>query len=151
MNTEESKKLLLDIASHLEVNLKSEDIVEINMYSQKNNITNINFELKEEELCQNIIEKRKNKEFIMDSNKEIKVYDSMRHLERNERAQYSKGKIYINEQLTKYNLELFKKAKLLRGFGYKFIWHRFGKIFVRKNSKVAHARQIFSLDAIDII
>lgn len=42
--------------------------------------------------------------------------------------------IFVDEELTKATYDLFKRAKQeLRGVGYKYVWHRDGKILVRKS------------------
>lgn len=40
--------------------------------------------------------------------------------------------IYVSEELTKDLYSLFKSAKKLKDVGYKYIWHRNGKVLVRK-------------------
>lgn len=45
----------------------------------------------------------------------------------------SDAAIFINEELTKETYNLFKKAKNLKELGYKYVWHRNGKVLVRKN------------------
>ncbi|XP_030751752.1 uncharacterized protein LOC115879200 [Sitophilus oryzae] len=55
----------------------------------------------------------------------------------------SNDRIFVDEELTKETYALFKKAKEeLRGVGYKYVWHRDGKILSRKNddSKVVAVR-----------
>lgn len=44
-----------------------------------------------------------------------------------------KHMIYFNEELTNYNKYLLGKAKEIKKKGYKFVWYKNGKIFVRKN------------------
>lgn len=53
------------------------------------------------------------------------------------------AKIFINEHLTAQNGKLLMAAKTLRNQGFKFIWHRGGKIFVRmhENSPVIWIRE----------
>lgn len=41
--------------------------------------------------------------------------------------------VYVNEHLTPYNRELLYKAKQLKEKGYKFVWPKEGKIFVKKS------------------
>lgn len=43
------------------------------------------------------------------------------------------SQIYIQEHLSYHNQELFFLARQLRKFGYRFVWSKFGKIFVRKS------------------
>lgn len=48
-------------------------------------------------------------------------------------------KVFLNHDLTKHNLDLYKKAKIFqRDNNYKYLWIRDGKIFLRKedNSKI---------------
>lgn len=55
----------------------------------------------------------------------------------------SDGRIFVDEELTKETYALFKNAKeQLRRVGYKYVWHRDGKILSRKNddSKVIAVR-----------
>lgn len=55
----------------------------------------------------------------------------------------SNDRIFVDEELTKETYALFKNAKeQLRGVGYKYVWHRDGKILSRKNddSKVVAVR-----------
>jgi predicted RNase H-like nuclease (RuvC/YqgF family) len=62
-------------------------------------------------------------------------------------CQTSTRKIYVNEKLTSYNRHLLWLAKTTKGLGYKFVWTRQGRIFVRKDegSKIYTIR-----DAADI-
>lgn len=50
------------------------------------------------------------------------------------------SKIYVNEHLTKTNKHLFWLARAAKQIGYKFVWTRRGKIFIRKDehSPVIH-------------
>nr|CAI5857152.1 unnamed protein product [Callosobruchus analis] len=82
--------------------------------------------------------------------KGIKVVVSLNNLEKKRqilKARSAKGKItsrncglgdsttpiYVDEELTKETYVLFKKAKqLLREKGYKYVWHREGRILARK-------------------
>lgn len=45
----------------------------------------------------------------------------------------SEAPIFIDEELTKETYNLFKKAKALKELGYKYVWHRNGKVLMRKN------------------
>lgn len=40
--------------------------------------------------------------------------------------------IFLDEELTKETYNLYKKAKCLKEHGYKYIWHKDGKVFVRR-------------------
>lgn len=44
----------------------------------------------------------------------------------------SDSPIYIGEEMTKETYKLFKKAKGLKGVGFRFVWYRNGKILARK-------------------
>lgn len=59
----------------------------------------------------------------------------------------SNSKIFINEHLTAQNVKLLNAAKMVKNHGYKFVWSRNGRIFVRQqeNSPV-----IPILSAVDI-
>lgn len=47
---------------------------------------------------------------------------------------WEKTAIYVNEQMTSTNRDLFFKARnAVKEVGYKFIWFKNNKIFVRKN------------------
>lgn len=43
------------------------------------------------------------------------------------------SQIYVQEHLSYHNQELFYLARQLRKFGYRFVWSKFGKIYVRKS------------------
>lgn len=78
----------------------------------------------------------------MDSKKDIKkIYLLFNVLFRKEQS--TKILQNINEYL-----ELFKKLKLLRRFGYKFIWHRIDLVTFL-SAKTVRIHKIFSLDAVD--
>ncbi|CAH1962501.1 unnamed protein product [Acanthoscelides obtectus] len=42
-------------------------------------------------------------------------------------------RIFVDEELTKETYQLFKHSRQLKGVGYKYVWHREGKILARKN------------------
>lgn len=58
------------------------------------------------------------------------------------------NRIYINEQLTKFNFNLFNHAESLKQHGYNYVWYKFGKIFVRKtgNSNILVIRSMKMVD-----
>ena len=63
----------------------------------------------------------------------------------------SKGRIYINESLTKFNKELlFEAKKKAQEKKFRFVWSREGKIFVRKEekSKVIQIKNVKDLEMI---
>ena len=60
----------------------------------------------------------------------------------------SDSPIFINDHLTPKMKGLLRRAKLLRGKGYKFVWCRDGKIFVRK-TETTQVMTIKSVEDID--
>lgn len=52
---------------------------------------------------------------------------------RNTKFGDSDARIFVDEELTKETYHLFKHSKQLKGVGYKYVWHREGKILARKN------------------
>ena len=68
-----------------------------------------------------------------------RIYNSKRRLKSKKASDLGLGftqdsKLYINESLTKKSKELLKKVKShARAHNFKFIWTRFGKVFIRKD------------------
>ena len=60
----------------------------------------------------------------------------------------TQNRIFVNEMLSSNCYQLLKKAKCLRNHGYKFVWTRYGKVFVKKEEGAAAVR-ILSMTKID--
>lgn len=54
---------------------------------------------------------------------------------RNTKFSESDQRIFVDEELTKETYNLFKYSKQLKGVGYKYVWHRDGKVLARKNDE----------------
>lgn len=59
------------------------------------------------------------------------------------------NKIKISERLTTHNIQLLNEANQLRSHGFKFIWVKNGKIFIRKsnNSEIINIKHISEIDS----
>jgi len=56
--------------------------------------------------------------------------------------------VYINEHVTIKNQKLLKTAKALRDHGFKYVWSKNGKVFVRANndSRIIHIGKVEEVD-----
>lgn len=70
--------------------------------------------------------------FIKDTVLELKT--SLRIINSDIGFEKNNSQIYIQEHLSYHNQELFYFARQLRKFGYRFVWSKFGKIYVRKST-----------------
>lgn len=88
------------------------------------------------------MQKRKEKQIFIHQNNEISSED----METTIRANRSKRRIFINDHLTNLNFNLLKHTRLLLKEGWKYVWFKFGKIFVKKsdNSKVINNHTIYA-------
>lgn len=61
----------------------------------------------------------------------------------------SHNKVKIAERLTPYNKNLLREANQLRSHGIKFIWIKYGKIFIRKNhnSEIINIRSSIEIES----
>lgn len=110
--------------------------------TKKTNKHDYMFELKNKDLKKEIINKRKTKLIYFNNSLEIfSVNSNSTTINKNN------SRIFINDHLSKFNSHLFKHAKSLKNCNYKYIWYKFGKIFVKKddNSEVINIRSYQSI------
>lgn len=60
----------------------------------------------------------------------------------------SKKEFFVNERSTSETIAIYKKARELKELGFKFIWTKFGSVFIKKNEK-CQPRKFESLDEIE--
>lgn len=113
--------------------INNNDIEEV--YRRGKDGSQIVINLKTEQIRDNILKKRKEAT-------SVKVTECNLNGENNV--------IYFNEYLTSYMNKLFYDARCLKNNGYKFVWVKSGKIFIRKDEK-SKIIQIRNSDDIDNI
>lgn len=104
---------------------EKEDILEIRREENRNKNENvIKIKLKNEHIKKHILEK--SKQYYKNKGKLTTLDINLKN---------NQNIIYINEELTPKLKYLFGKTKELRKKGFKYIWIKNGKIFVRKNEE----------------
>ena len=111
------------ILNHISATIEYKDILEINRPKNKNeNIIKIKF--RNEETRNEVI--KKSKQYFKNKGKlctsDLKIPGN-------------RNIIYINEELTPKTKFIFGKSKELKEYGFKYVWIKNGKIFVRKNDQ----------------
>lgn len=81
-----------------------------------------------------------------DNNSKIKFMAAKSELQKSEETK----KTFVNDFLSKETLALFNYAKTLKSVGYKFVYPRNGKIFVKKN-EIYRARVLKNEDDVDAL
>lgn len=144
LTKDQSIDVVLKIANELEINLTKSDIKDIQYFNnKKTNKHDYIFELKNKELKKEFIYKRKSKLIFVNNNLDIfSVNSNSTTINKNN------SRIFINDHLSKFNHYLFNHAKSLKNCNYKYIWYKFGKIFVKKddNSEVINVRSYQTID-----
>lgn len=141
LNDEEQIKTITEIAHELNFDFDASEITKISkMENERLKSVDYSFEFKNEKIRSMFLMKRKEKKIFINSAKNIFS------LENNNMP--NAKRIYINEQLTKSNFNLFNHAKSLKQHGYNYVWYKFGKIFVRKtgNSNIHIIRSVKMID-----
>lgn len=129
LNVEDTKKAIIDVAKELDIHINTNDIISISkLQNKKSKKVDYNVEFKNETLKTSIMQKRKEKQIFINQNNEIFSEDADTTM----RVNRSKKRIYINDHLTHFNFNILKHAKLLLKNGWKYVWYKFGKIFVKK-------------------
>lgn len=124
------KKTIVKVAKELGVDLQLNDTVSLNkLENKKTKKVDYNIELKNESLKSAVMQNRKEKQIFISPNNEISIEDA----ETTIRANRSKKRIYINDHMTNSNFNLLKHAKQLLKEGWKYVWYKFGKFFVKKS------------------
>lgn len=130
LNLDDTKKAIIEVAKEFDINMNTNDIINVNkLQNKKAKTVDYNVEFKNEFLKKSMMQKRKEKQIFINSANEILSEDA----ETTVRANRSKKRVYINNHLTHFNFNTFKHAKLLLKNGWKYVWFKFGKIFVKKN------------------
>lgn len=141
LSEEEQTTAIINIAEKFNIDLNASEITKITkLENKKLKSVDYQFEFKNEKIRTMFLSKRKEKKIFIDSKKTIFSVD-------NNNMPNAK-RIYINEQLTKFNFNLFNHAKSLKQHGFNYVWYKFGKNFVRKtgNSNVLIIRSMQMVD-----
>ncbi|XP_045452745.1 uncharacterized protein LOC123661849 [Melitaea cinxia] len=114
--------LILSIAKHACVKIDSDDILEVNRITPKNNVQgrprNIIVKMKSRLLKENIISGIRKKHIM---NQDLGIVGNT-------------SRVYVNEHLTQFNKILFKKCREAANHkSYQYVWTKNGRIFVRRN------------------
>lgn len=132
--TREKHKIFADVVTKLEVTPDINTNIPVVEIVRNNGKHDYIIPLNNKESVENIIKKRKTHKFYINNKLEILSDVFSTGYEQPIQEKDNIQRIYVSEQLTKFNSKLLKKSKLLRSFGYTFIWHKFGKIFARKTN-----------------
>lgn len=128
LNLEDAKKSIVEVAKELKINIQTKDGI-TKLQNKKTKKVDYNVEFKNESLKSTFMQKRKEKQIFVSQTNEISSEDANSTI----RANKSKKQIYINDHLTHFNFNLWKHAKSLLKEGWKYVWCKFGKIFVKKS------------------
>ena len=111
LNEEEQVNAITDIAKELNFELDAADITKISkMENKRLKSVDYSFEFKNEKIRTMFLMKRKEKKMFINSEKQIFSVQN--------NNMPNATRIYINEQLTKFNFNLFNHAKSLKQHGY---------------------------------
>lgn len=141
-------KIITEVANKLDIEPSINAEVATTEIKKNNDKYDYIITLNKKETVEEFIKKRKLFKFYLNKKHEVISYDSSSTDDHYTQEKNDIQRIYINEPLTKFNSMLFKKTKLLNSFGYKFIWHKFGKVFARKTntSKIFHITSLTMVD-----
>lgn len=144
LTKDESLEIVQKIANELDITLTPSDIKDVSYFNnKKTNKHDYVFELRNKELKKEFIYKRKTKLIYVNNNLEIFSVNS-----NSSTINKSSSRIFINDHLSKFNHHLFNHAKSLKNIGFKYVWYKFGKIFVKK-SDVSEVINIRSYQMVD--
>lgn len=141
LSYEEASLAFINIANELNINISSEDIINIKkLENKKTKKIDYSFQLHDIQLKNEFLKRRKGRKIFVDSKKVI----SSTCFDDNSVKSNETTRIYLNENLTQFNFNLLRNAKSLRQHGYKYIWYKFGKIYVKKsdNSEIIIIRSL---------
>lgn len=128
MPKEKSIEVVMKIADELDINLTPADIKVVSCFkNKKTNKVDYVFELHKSELKKEFIMKRKSRSIYANNNLDIFSVNS------NPTINNNGARIFINDHLCQFNHHLLNHTKSLKNFDYKYVWYKFGKIFVKKN------------------
>lgn len=105
------------VLNYIDVNLSREEVADIKCFKRNHN-SNVVISLGSIEKKREILKARAKKGKITVRNCGLGDSDSQ---------------VFIDEELTRDSYLLFKKARNLKTVGYKYVWHRDGKVLTRKN------------------
>lgn len=138
LSKDESLDVVLKVANELDIHLTPSDVTDVTYFNnKKTNKHDYIFKLKNKELKKEFIQKRKSKLMYVNHNLEIFSVNS-----NSSTINKNNSRIFINEHLTQFNHQLVNHAKSLKNCGYKYVWYKFGKVFVKKTdvSEVINVR-----------
>lgn len=141
LNNIESKEVLVNVATKLNVNLELQDVNAVQKLPLKaNHKFDYVFQLKSCNTKNAIIDKNKNIKMVLKKDLTVQFVDSFDGV--------PEPRIFITNHMTPFNYSLFKKAKLLHHYGFRYVWYKFGKIFARESNN-SNIIRIVSLDLVD--
>lgn len=144
LTKEKTIEVVLKIADELDINLQPSDITDVTYFNNKRtNKHDYIFEIKDKELKKEFIKKRKSKLIYVNHNLEIFSVNS-----NSSTINKNSSRIFINDHLSKFNHHLFNHTKSLKNCNFKYIWYKFGKIFIKENdnSEVINIRSYQMVD-----
>lgn len=139
----ESKQILVNVATKLNVNLEPQEIYSIQKLPLKRNHKfDYVFKLKSSDKKNEIMNNCKITKMILKPDLSIQSVNSFEGL--------SNPRIFITTHMTTHNYSLLRKAKLLYNFGFRYVWYKFGKVFARESNDInCKTIQITSLNFVD--
>lgn len=144
MTKDKAIEVVVKIAGELDINLTPSDVKEVSCFvNKKTNKADYVFELHKKELKKEFIMKRKSKLLYANNNLEIfGVNSNSSSINRNS------SRIFVNDHLCQFNHHLLNHAKSLKNFDFKYVWYKFGKIFIKKDdtSEVISVRSYQTID-----
>lgn len=140
----QSKQIMVNIAHKLDTQLTMEEISTVQRYPLKShNKFDYVYQLNNKKKQTDIINKQKKTKLALKSNLEVIQYNPL-----DGHTQPNTSKIIITQHMTHFNYSLLQKARTLNNFGYKYVWYKYGKVYVREtdDSKLV---KITSSDMVD--
>lgn len=143
LNSFQSKEVMVNIATMLSVNLRSQDIYTVQKLPLKaNEKFDYVYQLNNRDTKNSIINNCKNNNMVLKKDLSIKSVDNFHTT--------SDPRIFLTNHMTPYNHTLLKKAKSLHNFGFRYVWFKYGKVFAREsNNANCNTIRISSLDLVD--